>query len=369
MFKSKKYIVAVAGILIVALVIALIFILSRDNRESDSIVSQDATVHTLPVTMIMNKELPVYYSTIGSVISDDRIQITSRITGYIDEVSVREGQQIRKGDLLVSLDSSDIDGAIQQAEASVNKSRSALKDAQIDFERYEALLKEDSIPENTLRKIRLQRDVSRETLNAAMAALETAKSQRQYILIKSPVDGVVVERQKRAGDLATPGFPIISIEAEKSLLFKSFVPESQIQKLKQGDDLTVFIDALGKRLNGQISRIVPSGDSVTRSYEIKISLNDTTGLLPGMFGRVRFQVGTETSPVVARTAVVERGGLRGIFIVDAEQRARFRWLRFGREWPDQLQVQVGLTEGERIVANSVSLIHEGDVINTGDKNE
>lgn len=369
MFKSKKSKVAVAGILVISLVIALVFILMSNNRESDSIVTKKATVHTLPVTVVMNEELPVYYSTIGSVISDDRIQITSRITGYIDEVSVREGQRINKGDLLVSLDSTDIDGAIQQAVAGVNKSRSALKDAQIDFERYEALFKEDSIPENTLRKIRLQRDVSRETLNAALAALETAKSQRQYVLIKSPVDGVVVERQKRAGDLATPGFPIISIEAEKSLLFKSFVPESQIQKLVQGDDITVFIDALGKTLNGQISRIVPSGDLVTRSYEIKITLNDLTALLPGMFGRVRFQVGIETSPIIARTAVVERGGLRGVFIVDTEQRSRFRWLRFGKEWPDRLQVQAGLSAGERIVANSVSLIHEGDVIKTGDKNE
>ena len=369
MFKSKKSKVAVASILVVSVIVALVFILLSGNREPDSFVTKKSAVHTLPVMVVMNEELPVYYSTIGSVISDDRIQITSRITGYIDEVSVREGQRINKGDLLVSLDSTDIDGAIRQAEAGVNKSRSALKDAQIDFERYEALFKEDSVPENTLRKIRLQRDVSQETLNAALAALETVKAQRQYILIKSPVDGVVVERQKRAGDLATPGFPIISIEAEKSLLFKSFVPESQIQKLEQGDAITVFIDALGKTLTGQISRIVPSGDSVTRSYEIKITLNDLTALLPGMFGRVRFQVGTEISPVIARTVVVERGGLRGAFVVDAEQRAHFRWLRFGREWPDRLQVQTGLSAGERIVANSVSLIHEGDVIKTGDKNE
>ncbi len=364
MFRSKKNIVIVW-----LLVLGVTFILSSCNRESNSVVKKKSTVHSLPLTVVMNEELPVYYTTIGSVISDNRIQITSRITSYINEISVREGQQIQKGDLLVSLDSSDIDGAIQQAEAAVNKSQSALKDAQIDFQRYEALFKEGSVPENALRKIRLQRDVSQETVHATLAALETAKSQHQYILIKSPVDGVVVERQKRAGDLATPGFPIISIESEKALLFESFVPESQIQKLVQDDEVTVFIDALGKTLNGHISRIVPSGDPVTRSYEIKIILNDMTALLPGMFGRVQFQVGTEISPVIARTAVVERGGLRGVFVVDAEQRAHFRWLRFGREWPDRLQVQSGVSPGERIVANSVSLIHDGDLIRTGDRDE
>jgi membrane fusion protein, multidrug efflux system len=364
MLKNKNNIIFVW-----ILAMSMSFVLWGCNRETDMTVNKEPIVHALSVTMVMNEEFPVYYSTIGSVISDDRIQITSRITGYIHEISVREGQKVRKGDLLVSLDYMDIEGAIQQAESAVNKSRSALKDAQIDFQRYEVLFKEGSVAENAFRKIRLQRDISRETLHAALAALETAKSQRQYILIKSPVNGVVVERQKRAGDLAAPGLPIISIESEKALLFKSFVSESQIHKLVQDDKVTVFIDALNKTLNGHISRIVPSGDPVTRSYEIKIGLNDTKDLLPGMFGRVRFQVGTETSPVIARSAVVERGGLRGVFVVDTEQRARFRWLRFGREWLDRLQIQAGVSQGERIVANHVSLIHDGDFIKTGDKNE
>ena len=351
------------------LVVGMVFILSGCNQESETVGKREFTTHTLPVLEVVNRELPTYYTTIGSVISDNRIHITSRIASYIRKILVREGQSVSKGDLLVSLDSSDIEGAIEQATAAVGKSDSALKDAEIDLERYEALFKQGSVPENALRKIRLQRDVSQDNLRAAQAAHEIAKSQRQYIMIKSPVDGVVVKRQKRAGDLATPGFPIISIESEKALLFKSFVPESQIQKVLQGDSVTVDIDALGKTLNGHISRIVPSGDPVTRSYEIKISLNDTTGLLPGMFGRVRFRIGTEKAPVIARTAVVERGGLCGVFVVDAEQRAHFRWLRFGREWPDRLQVLAGVSQGERIVANNVSLIHDGDLIKTGERNE
>ncbi|MEA1923807.1 MAG: efflux RND transporter periplasmic adaptor subunit [Pseudomonadota bacterium] len=349
--------------------VGMAFILSSCNQESNSVAKREFKTHTLPVLEVVNEELPVYYTTIGSVISDNRIHITSRITGYIREILVREGQPVSKGDLLVSLDSSDIEGAIEQAKAAAGKADSALKDAEIDLERYEALYQEGSVPENALRKIRLQRDVSQDNLRAAQAAHQIAQSQRQYIMIKSPVAGVVVERQKRAGDLATPGFPIISIESEKALLFKSFVPERQIQKVVQGDDVTVDIDALGKTLNGHISRIVPSGDPVTRSYEIKICLDDTIDLLPGMFGRVRFRIGTEKTPVIDRTAVVERGGLRGVFVVDAEQRAHFRWLRFGREWPDRMQVLAGVSPGECIAANYVSLIHDGDLIKIGESNE
>lgn len=349
--------------------VCMVSVLSGCTQKPEAVACKESAVHTLSVDKVTAGELPVFYTTVGSTISDNRIQVTSRIAGYIEDISVQEGQTVSRGDLLVLLDSSDIDGAILQAEAAVNKCRSALRDAQTDLERYEELFKEKSIPENALRKVRLQRDVSRESLHAALAALEIATSQLQYIRIKSPVDGVIVARQKRKGDLATPGVPIISIESEKALLFKSFVPESQIQNIVKNDRVSVVIDALSKTLNGHITRIIPSGDPVTRSYEIKISLDDTTGLLPGMFGYVQYTVGTETSPVIARTAVVERGGLHGVFVVDADQKARFRWLRFGREWPDSLQVQTGVTPGERIVTSPVAALADGDFIKSGDNDE
>lgn len=349
--------------LVGGIAIGRVFVLPKAAQEARATPMETPVVQSVSVVQVQNQEIPVYYSGIGSVISDDRIQITSRITGYIDDIRVREGQRIHKGELLISLDSTDIDGAIRQADAGVKKARSALKDAQIDFERYGILLKEGSVPENTLRKMRLKRDVCRETLNAARAALKTAKSQRQYIHIKSPVDGVVVAREKRVGDLATPGFPIISIEARKALLFKTFIPESQIQKLGIGDGVIVLIDSVDKKLDGQILRIVPSGDPTTRSYEVKISINDTSRLLPGMFGRVRFQVGVEAMPVLPRTAVTDRGGLKGVFVVDNDHRTRFRWLRFGREWPNRLQVQAGVTPGERIVISDLSHVHDCDLIN------
>ena len=146
-------------------IVGMAFILSSCNQESNPAAKREFKTHTLPVLEVVNEELPVYYTTIGSVISDNRIQITSRITGYIREIPVREGQLVSKGELLVSLDSSDIEGAIEQAKAAAGKSDSALKDAEIDLERYEALFREGSVPENALRKIRLQRGAIQKSYN------------------------------------------------------------------------------------------------------------------------------------------------------------------------------------------------------------
>ena len=126
--------------------------------------------------------------------------------------------------------------------------------------------------------------------------------------------------------------------------------------------VTVRIDGIAAPIAGKVSRIVESGDPVTRSYPVKIALPATSGLLPGMFGRADFVVGRVAVPVVPTAALIERGGLRGVFVVDADSKARFRWLRLGREWPDRAQVTAGLQSGERIVAVAVPSLREGETV-------
>ena len=81
-----------------------------------------------------------------------------------------------------------------------------------------------------------------------------------------------------------------------------------------------------------------------------------------MFGRAAFQIGESKLLVVPRQALVERGGLYGVFVVDGEGKAHFRWLHTGREWPDRVEVTAGLQPGERLVAAPDSALRDGDRI-------
>ena len=322
----------------------------------------DFKTWNLPVAEVVVEELPINYSTTGSVVSDQRIDVTSRTTGYIREIIVREGERVVKGQSLIILDDADVEGAIRQAQAAVNKATSALHDAETDLERYEDLFKSGSISENKLRKTRLQRDVAHDTQREAQAALNTALAQRQYIRISSPVTGVVVARQKRDGDLATPGAPILTVESSQGLLFETHVAESRIGKIWQGDVVQVSIDALDEPLEGVIARLVPAGDPLTRRYLVKISLPKQEGLLSGMFGRTHFRIGAEASPVISPEALVKRGGLQGVFVLDSQNHIHFRWLQTGKIWSDRIEVRAGLQGGERIVAVTDARIREGDLI-------
>jgi RND family efflux transporter MFP subunit len=320
----------------------------------------------LAVVKVATAGLPIDYTTVGSVVSDQRIEVTSRMSGYIHELLVREGDRVRRGQIIARLDGADVEGSIRQSRAGVGAASSALADAQIDFERFQRLYERASVSENEWRKVRLKRDAARESLNQAQAAQDTANAQRAYVDIRSPDDGVVVARLKQAGDLAAPGAPMLTLEVGRALLFETSVSEAHVAAIAVGSRARVKIDALTQVFEGTVSRVVPSGDPVTRSYLVKVALPETAGLMPGMFGRASFAVGDSPSLLVPAQALVERGGLRGVFLVDEAGLARFRWLRTGREWPDRIEVTAGLAAGERIVAAVDPGLREGDRIGGGE---
>lgn len=322
-----------------------------------------AKKYSMPVVEVQNKLIPSIYTTTGSVVSDISIEIASRITGFIQNITVREGEVVQKGQLLVTLDSADVEGAIHRARAVMDKAGSALEDAKTDAERYEELFKRGSTSDNSLRKAKLQRDMAADSLVETQAAFQIAVSQRNYINIASPVDGVIIARQKRNGDLATPGAPILTVESAQCLLFETYVAEARVGDIRIDDKVELIIDALDYPLAGTVIRIVPSGDPVTRRYQIKIALPETLRLFPGMFGRVHFIIGEEQVLVVPKEAIICRGGLEGVFAIAGDNRVSFRWLRTARQLNGGFEVKAGLRPGERIAGIAQSELRDGDFIN------
>ena len=286
---------------------------------------------SMPVKIVAIEEVPSLYTVPGKVRSDERLAISSRITGFIQAIPVEEGQQISRGTPLVSIDADQVEGAIARARAS---------------------------------------------LQEAKAALNTALAGRRYANITSPIDGVVVARHQRVGDMAAPGMPILTIESRQQLVFRTAVSEDRIQHINKGDGVRLHIDALAEgmeseALEGTVLRVVTSGDAVTHRYDVDIALPDVPGLLAGMFGRVSFVTGAEQATLVPQSAIIERGGLQGVFVLDAPKgtaslsegsHARFRWVRLGAAGPEGIVVTAGLAPGEIILTEEDHRIRDGDVV-------
>jgi membrane fusion protein, multidrug efflux system len=341
---------------------ALVLFLLGCEQEA-KVYDANPTIHDVSLGKISRENVARDFRLPGSVIVDERIQISSRITAYVKEIRVKEGQTVNIGDTLAVLDGADIEGAIREARAASGKATAAMAKAKMDLQRYQNLFEKDSATDNELRVAQLQYEVAKGNIAAANASNQTAKSQRRYVTIKSPVSGVVIERAIQPGDLATPGAPMVTIESRQQLLFETYISEYQVQQITPGMDATVTIDAIeNKEFPAKVLRIVPSGDPVTRRYLVKLSLDQGTGLLPGMFGRVSLAFSEESIFALPKNAIVERGGLRGTFVVTPDNIARFRWFRFGREWPDRVEVTTGVNVDTAFVLNAPNALKDGDIV-------
>ncbi len=300
-----------------------------------------------------------FYAAPGSIVSDETIHIASRVTSFIQRINVREGDRVKAGAPLAQIDQSDLEGAIKQSGAALKAAGAEMEDAARDLARMVELATSGAVASETVRKAQVRRSVALARNAEAVAAHDIARDQLRYTSITSPADGVVVERYAEPGDLATPGKTLLVIVSDRALLFETFIPESLVANIHIGDPVFVHLDALSAEREGTVVRLVPAGDSVTRRFLVKIAFSDQAGLLSGMFGRAKLRTGEDRSPVVPPAAMVERGGLRGIFEIDDANIARFRWLRTGRETSGWVEVQAGLSGGERIAASGLDGLRDG----------
>jgi RND family efflux transporter MFP subunit len=281
--------------------------------------------------------------------------------GYIKDLDLKVGQEVKRGDLLFSIDSGDIKSQIQQANAGYQQAIAALKDARLDYDRFTKLYKEDSVSKQQYDKIRLQFSVAQENLAAAKSGLDQAKAQLNYANVKAPFDGVVVEKMAVAGSLAAPGNPIVVLENLKSLSVQTQVAEDLYAVLRSGDEAEIVIDGIDKPIVGTIYTMVSAADPKTRTHTVKLSLPEADDLNSGTFARVRFVRGERQTMTIPKSAVITRAGIEGVFVVE-HGRAFFHMVRTGMEMDGLVEIQSGLVLGEQVVISNNESMLNGDII-------
>ncbi|NJN69372.1 MAG: efflux RND transporter periplasmic adaptor subunit [Nitrospira sp.] len=201
--------------------------------------------------------------------------------------------------------------------------------------------------------------VSKQELENATRAYRVAEANRKaveaqlsYTVVRAPFDGVITEQKVEAGELASPGQPLLKMEDPRRLRLEATVAEGDLKSVSNGDKISVVIDALGVEvLIGRVSHILPAGDPQTHTFMVKVDLPNTPGLKTGMFGRFQLDKGARPTILVPVTAIVERGELTSLYAVGANHVARLRWVKLGRRFDPQVEILAGLNEGERVLTD------------------
>ncbi len=321
-----------------------------------------AEVQTVqPASLSLRVEMP------GLVVSEDQVQVASRLMGYIREIKVEEGQSVKAGQLLFVVDPSDIQGQTNQARAGLAQAEAALADAKLDYERFGALYKDEAIPKMQWDKIRLQYQVAQQQVAAARAGFGLASGQMRYASVVAPINGVVTQKLAHAGDLAAPGRPVLVIEGLKKLQVRTQASSDVYARIKTGDKVSIARDGETTQapIEGVIAQVVPAADPASHSHLVKIDLPKDSGLASGNFVRVGFAVGEREGIRVQAAAVAERAGITGVFVVDAQGIARYRMVRTGATEDGMVEIQSGLNAGDKVVVSQVAQLENGDRVSGG----
>jgi RND family efflux transporter MFP subunit len=201
-------------------------------------------------------------------------------------------------------------------------------------------------------------------IDQAEAELDAAQVTSGYSKLVSPIDGVVVARHADPGMLAAPGTPLLAIEDDRTYELEVAVEESRIGKIVIGEKAGIEIDALqGAAISGRVREIVPSSDPSTRTYTVKIQIM-TAGLphdrllRSGLFGKAFFAAGDRQGLVVPESALIHRGQLEGVYIVENSV-ALLRLVRTGKQYEHAIEILAGLAPGARIVVAPTPEISDG----------
>ncbi len=299
---------------------------------------------------------------VGSLQSDEAVQIASEIAGRIAEIPFKEGQPVRAGDVIARLDEALVKADIADAEA-------RLRLAKQNNDRAKALVRTGAVTERS-------RDEAISNFEIAQAAVELAKTRLDKHTLRAPFDGVAGVRNVSIGAYVAVGTPIVNIEKLDTLKVDFKVPEIYLTDIKVGQTVDVTLDAVpGQTFAGEIYAINPLVDVNGRSLHVRARLANSQQLLrPGLFARITIKGLAEREvTLVPESAIVPRGGDAFVYRVDNGQAIEAR-VKLGARKDAEVEVLEGLeptaivvTAGQQKLKNGsgVEIVSAGDVLPPG----
>ncbi|HNQ04660.1 MAG TPA: efflux RND transporter periplasmic adaptor subunit [Thiobacillaceae bacterium] len=313
------------------------------------------------ITVIQPVEATRTHVTPGSVVALESVKVASRLMGYIKDIAVAEGQRVKAGQRLFTIDPLDIEGAVAQARLGLQQAEDALQDAKADYQRFQALYEDEVVSRQQYEKMKLNYDMAVTRAAQAKAGLGTAQGQMRYATVNSPINGVVTQKLAMEGDIAAPGHPVLLVENPDRLQVQTSVPEAVFKTLKLGQTVEVQVDGQEQSVQARVARLSPAADPMSHTYMVKLDVAGA-GLQSGAFARVLFPTGRQLILTLPRSAVQERAGITGVFVVDDAGIARYRMVRTGNEIDGQVEILSGLNPGERVVSGNADAVNNGSKV-------
>ena len=333
--------------------------------------------------------VPLLHSFPGLTRAKINVNIGAKIPGYIKAVFVEEGDRVVAGQTLIQIDEADITAKIKALEASrqaVLRQKKAVQSrlayALSNFSRIKRLFEMESATQEELDRatseveaLKAQIKAVEAEAEAVKAQIKEVKNQLNYLRIASPVNGWVIKRFVDPGTLANPGMVLLAIDsAEAGTWFEAMIDEKLLGKVREGQIAKVEIPAAALDVEAPIAKVIPQVDPSAHAFKIKVDLGNSS-LKSGLFGTVLLSTGEKKIVLLPLNAIIERGGIQGVYAVGPDKIIHWRVIKKGLLWKrtasgfepaskdgeGQLFAEIiaGVAEGDVIVASNLDKVQEG----------
>jgi RND family efflux transporter MFP subunit len=363
----------IAGV--VAVAIFFVFrTMNRDKDRDDTKVDEAA----VPVEVVCAAfhDFQDITNAVGTLRARKTNLLSPKVTGNVDAVLVDIGDRVEAGQVVILLDRTSFELAVNQAnaayqsaEAAVAQAGSQLDQAQKEYRRATRLLSEKVIPQSRFDAAEATYNTAREALSAikgkysqSLAALETSREHLKNARIRSSITGIVVDRNVEVGQSVAPGVQVLRILDQSRMKGDFELPEKDFGRITVGASAVVTVDAYqGQDFPGKVTVINPMVDQRVRTFRVRIEASNPSGkLVDGMFARVRLLTGRKTALAVPRDTLnrLPGSGTFYVFIVKGDKVVK-RTIKTGKVGNQYVEVLEGLTKGEKVVISGAGRLRSG----------
>jgi membrane fusion protein, multidrug efflux system len=347
-------------------------------------------VSGVTIVTVHAQSTPDYYEAVGTVKSETTSVLGAEISGTVKEISVKEGDRVRRGQLLAVIDSRVQKAQLEAAAAGIEESNEGLaevqqalqaaeanrKFAEATFQRYKALLAKKSVSQQEYDNAETQYKgalANEMATRAKLKQMEARQLQAQaqhssaatifsYSRIVSPIDGVVTAKSVDEGTLVMPGTPLITVEETGRFRLYASLPERFLGLVHLSESVPVTLGT--QKVEGRVIEVVPAADPSTRTFIAKVELPRNCKCQSGQYGSADFSIGTGNRLLVPTAALVQRGELEGLFVIDLKGIAYYRLVKTGKTFGNEVEVLSGLDDGERVAVSKIDQISDGMRVQT-----
>ncbi len=292
----------------------------------------------------------------GTVDAVNETTVSAETSGTITEIYYDVDDYVKQGDVILRIKATKQKAGLKAANAAVAEARARLSEARQEYKRVKDVFERKLVSKSDLDRATASLRSAEARLDAALAARAKAREQTENTVVRAPYSGIVKVRHVHLGEFVNVGQPLMTGVSLEKLRVNVNVPQGLINKIRKLKKARVLIEGDHHGIPVENLTFFPYADPVTNTFKVRANLAEgVEGLFPGMFVKVAFIVGEKKQLVVPEQAVVYRGEVTGVYVVDDNGRVALRQIRAGKTTRDgKIVVLAGLSEGERVALDPVA---------------